>query len=274
MSKTRWNLLNSNKLSSGDKAILSKLARSSVDGLISGKSASDTLNIPSRVTAILLSRLGKKGWLRRVKRAMYFVLPLEATEKEGGIAADPWVVASVLFAPCYIGGWSAAEYWELTEQLFRSTFVVSAANIRSKEQQVLGNEFHIVRVAESRLKNMKTLWRGRYRVYVSDKEQTLIDGMLNPDWVGGFRHLADMLVTYLENPDRNLDRLIETAKTINKGVVFKRLGYILEHINPRNQKLLSIIWENISSGVIKLDPAVKTKGKLNSKWGLWENVSI
>ena len=31
---------------------------------------------------------------------------------------DPLVIAEKLFSPCYVGGWSAAEYWGITEQIF------------------------------------------------------------------------------------------------------------------------------------------------------------
>jgi|GEM_PF-6032200 len=39
---------------------------------------------------------------------------------------EPWAVAQKLFVPCYVGGWSAAEYWDFTEQIFNSTLVVLA----------------------------------------------------------------------------------------------------------------------------------------------------
>src|SRR3972149_10011472 len=130
MTKNSFNYVYNKRLSGRDKEVLSTLSRKATQGLIDVRTASEALGLSGRETALKLAALDKKGWLRRVKRGTYFILPLEATKKEGGVASDPWIIASVLFAPCYIGGWSAAEYFELTEQIFRSTFVVSAASVR------------------------------------------------------------------------------------------------------------------------------------------------
>lgn len=65
------------------------------------------------------------GWPRRVRRGLYLVLPLEAQSDRAITVEDPWILADELFSPCYIGGWSAAQHWGLTEQIFRSVFVVT-----------------------------------------------------------------------------------------------------------------------------------------------------
>jgi len=263
-----------NKISGRTKELLSLLSRNSIAGLMTVKRAAVALNLSPREAAIKLSGLEKKGWLKRIKRGTYFVLPLEATMAKGAVAGDPWIIASVVFMPCYIGGWSAAEYWELTEQLFRSTFVVTSANVRSKDQAILGNNYRVVRVSDSRFHGTKTVWRGSYKVSVSDREQTLIDGMLNPHWVGGFKHLADMFYTYVESENRDLRKLLDRAITIDKGSIYKRLGFLLERLRPNQKRPISLIRERVSSGLIKLDPSVSKKGRINRRWGIWENVSV
>ena len=35
------------------------------------------------------------------------------------VVQDPWILVPALFAPAYIGGRTAAEHWDLTEQIFR-----------------------------------------------------------------------------------------------------------------------------------------------------------
>jgi hypothetical protein len=34
------------------------------------------------------------------------------------VIEDPWVLVPTLFGDSYIGGWTAAHHWELSEQLF------------------------------------------------------------------------------------------------------------------------------------------------------------
>jgi len=60
---------------------------------------------------------------------------------------DAWAVADRLFAPCYIGGWSAAQHWGFTEQLFRTTLVVTARRPRARKVEARGSVF-IVRTVE------------------------------------------------------------------------------------------------------------------------------
>ena len=257
-----------------DKGIVSVLARSSTSGLVKVSEAAKAFKGSSLNAALTLSRLEKKGWVKRVKKGIYFILPLEATKREGGVAGDPWVVASVLYKPCYIGGWSAAEHWELTEQLFHSTFIVTSANVRAKEQNILGNYYRLIRVSKEKIKGLSSIWRGNIQINISDRERTLIDGLANPSWVGGFRHLTDMLSVYLSSEFRNDARLLDCAHEVGKGAAYKRLGFLLERLDPKAKRLIAALKSKITSGVIKLDPAVASKGKLNSTWGVWENISI
>ena len=73
----------------------------------------------SRVQAAkLLSRWAGQGWLRRVGTGTYVPVPLELVDANQ-VVLDPWILVPSLFAPAYIGGRTAAEHWDLTEQIFR-----------------------------------------------------------------------------------------------------------------------------------------------------------
>lgn len=280
MRKKEYNLANAVDLTSKDKIALSALLRSSMESLINTESAKKVLKTFNASTVRLLERFEKRGWVKRVKKGWYYILPLESTKKEGGIVSDPLVIASVLYSPCYIGGWTAAEYWEMTEQLFRPTFVVSSKNIREKNQILLENEFCVVRVPENRVNQdekgngIGLIWRGSHQIAISNPERTIVDGLLYPGWVGGFKHLIEMFRNYAENPECNYEKLFLTAKTLNKGSVLKRLGILLERIAPKEKKILTALKKNLPGGIIKLDPNIRSRGKHNITWGVWENVTI
>ena len=82
-------------------------------GTVSVAQATAILGVSPTDAAKMLSRWHKKGWLSRIKRGLYVPVPLEASSADVALE-DPWQIAASLYTPCYIGGWSAAEYWDLT----------------------------------------------------------------------------------------------------------------------------------------------------------------
>lgn len=256
------------------KENLALLARAAVGGLITLERAATALGSTRAQAATRLRRLVEQGWLARAQRGVYFVRPLEALEASGSATDDPWVIASQLFAPCYVGGWSAAEHWQLTEQLFRSTFVVSGAPRRRREEVVLSAEFRVARVPPSRIESVAETWRGPVRVRVSDRERTLADGLMHPPWLGGVRHIAEMLVTYRESKSfRPLD-VLRHLELLEAGAGIKRLGFLAEQLWPDEHELIARAHEKISKGVVRLDPAVAERGPIHSRWGLSVNVDV
>ena len=79
----------------------------------------ETLAIPRVNAAKLLARWAAQGWLQRVRRGIYVAVPLES-QRADSQPEDSWIIAEAAFSPCYISGWSAAEHWGLTEQVFRT----------------------------------------------------------------------------------------------------------------------------------------------------------
>lgn len=251
---------------------LAKVARASVGGVVTVARASEALGLGNRSGALRLAAMARKGWLIRLRRGIYLILPIEVASPARAVVEDPWVLAHVLYSPCYIGGWSAAEHWSLTEQIFRPTFVVTSANIRKRTEVVLDTEFRLVRVGRSALEGATTIWRGSAQVQVSDRERTIVDGANSPEWVGGVRHLADMLVTYRESDEHNVERLSATLAAHGRGAGHKRLGYLAQVLWPEAIQLLKGAQAGRSAGVIKLDPSLRSKGRLDKRWGLWINV--
>ena len=253
---------------------MAELARAAAGGLLTVPRAAEVLGVSSHQAAVQLGRLERSGWLARAQRGLYLVLPIEAMPGNGAIAEDAWVLATALFAPCYLGGWTAAEHWELTEQIFRSTFVVSAAPRRQQLENRLCTEFHIVRVRPDRMKGASPVWRSAQRVFVSDRERTIVDALIHPEWVGGIRHLAEMLTSYRESKEFDATKLLARANEQAKGSAFKRLGYLAERLWPQEHMLIEFAHKQRTTGVIRLDPAVTKRGTMSKRWGLWENVTF
>jgi predicted transcriptional regulator of viral defense system len=214
----------------------------------------------------------RAGWVAPVRKGLFFLPPLEASAQT--TIDDPWVLASYAFAPCYIGGWTAAEHWGLTEQIFRSTLVVTAGSARTTSVTLLGSEFRTVRASKARVSSVPPIWRGAVRVAVSDRERTLADGLSNPDWVGGVRHLTEMLATYKRSENWNPAKLLTALAAHPKGAAYKRLGYLVEKALGGDEAIINEAFAHKSSGVIALDPQVKATGRILKRWGLRINVTL
>lgn len=249
------------------------IARRARAGLIPSEEAAKALELSARESNRVLAALTKRGWLKRLRRGLYLVLPLEAEARTGGVVEDPWVLASLLFSPCYIGGWSAAEHWGLTEQLFRSVFVASASHRRRSRVELSGTEFHVVATALERVESVKPAWRGRERVAVSSPERTIADALVTPAWLGGIRSLADILVSYRRDA-WNPDQLVTELSALRVGAGFKRLGYLIESLELKAPKLVTLAKQRRTSGVVKLDPSIRARGRLLKSWGLWVNATV
>lgn len=237
-------------------------------GTVSPKQAAQFLNLPPDKAAKLLARWASQGWLARVRRGLYVPVPLEAQSPDVALE-DAWLVAERLFSPCYIGGWSAAEHWGMTEQMFRTLMVFTTRKPRDRAPVLRGASFQLRSVREPMLFGLKPVWRGQVRVNVSDPSRTLVDLLADPALGGGLRATVDVLQAYLDSKDfRNLKSLLDYAARLENGAVFKRLGYLLERYAPDETEAIAFCRARLSQGNAKLDPALPAK-KLATAWRLW-----
>lgn len=212
-----------------------------------------------------LARWTKQGWLRRVERGVYVPAALDTLDSPH-VLDDPWVLVPSLFSPAYVGGRTAAEYWDLTEQLFNDIVIMTGQSVREKTQQRHGATFTVKHIAAEKMFGTKAVWRGRSKVLVSDLERTIIDMLDDPALGGGIQHVADCLGEYFRRDDRNDQRLIDHADQLGNGAVFKRLGFLLEGEE-------GAVWlakecrARLTQGNAKLDPALDCT-RLVTRWRL------
>jgi predicted transcriptional regulator of viral defense system len=231
------------------------------------KTTAKTLKLNQVQAAQLLSRWAVKGWLSRVKHGVYIPVSLQA-DNPNVMADEPWVIAKALFAPCYIGGWSAAEHWGLTEQIFSSAMVFTTKKAKSREQNLNGVKLTVKTIKPERIFGTKTVWQQNQKVEVSDPTRTVVDAFNDPAVVGGIRMAVDILERYLKSEHKNLKLLIEYTSKMKNTAICKRLGFILELNFSNEVELINFMKKNIKAGYSQLDPS--TPGKiLITQWNLW-----
>lgn len=236
-------------------------------GTVSVQDAARILNVESTDAAKMLSRWSKKGWMSRIRRGLYIYVPLESRTADVPIE-DPWLVADRLFSPCYIGGWSAAEYFDLTEQIFSTVMVMTIRKPRNRRPDIKGTLFILRTISEKAMFGLKPVWRGQVKIFVSDPARTIIDMMVDPAFGGGIRPVKDMLENYLRSENKNMEQLIEYGERLGNGAVFKRLGFLLWKTAPNETKAIEECNKRLTTGNAMLDPKLKNN-KLITRWRLW-----
>jgi|GEM_PF-192546 len=207
-------------------------------GSISVSDAAKILNVSSTDAAKLLSR---------VYRGVYVTVPLESRVADMPLE-NAWGIADKLFSPCYIGGWSAAENWGLTEQIFRKVMVMTTQKPRRSLCVVKGTEFLLRQVSEKAMFGLKPVWQGQVKVSVSDPSRTVVDMFGDPTLGGGIRSVSDRFRNYLKSENRNIELLLKYAKQLGNGAVFKRLGFMLERFAPQESDAIGKCLAELTKG--------------------------
>jgi len=234
--------------------------------LVSIEDAVKALGVDRQTAAKTLARWQQQGWLKRVGPGLYAPVPVDAMTSEQ-VLKDPWVLVPALYAPGYIGGWTAAEHWDFTEQLFRSIFVFTAQPFRKKEQSVQGVSFVLKRIPKDKIFGTKSIWRGQARVQIADKHRTIVDLLADPESGGGIRHVESCLWHYFKDSEADTNILIQYAEKLGNGAVFKRLGFLLSQ-KPGNETWIDLCGQRLTQGNAKLDPALPSQ-RLVKAWRLW-----
>jgi len=259
-----WHTVNDSELPQG-RARLAAVLQAAGD-VVRIDDVERALDLPRDRAAKMLSRWAGQGWLRRVGTGAYVPVQLDLLDS-AQVVQDPWILVPVLFAPAYIGGRSAAEHWDLTEQIFRDILVFTARPVRQRTVEQQGAVFTIKHVREDMIFGTKTVWRGQTRIAVSDVHRTIIDMLDDPSTGGGIQHIADCFDQYMKREDCDPAKLIGYAQQHGNGAIFKRLGFLAER-HPHGKALAIEARTHLTKGHAKLDPALACD-RLVTRWRVW-----
>lgn len=229
--------------------------------------AATTLQIDRKRAAYLLAHWARKGWLSRVKHGVYVPISLQS-ETNLVMVDDPWLLANSLFTDSCIGGWSAAEHWNLTEQIFNVTMVFTTKKVSKRELNLNGVRFVVKTVSNHKNFGAKLVWKGNQKIRVSDPTKTIVDAFNDPAVVGGSRMAADILTAYMASEFKNLKLLFEYALQMKNTAIFKRLGYLFELNFAKEVGFIAKMKKEIKSGYSQFDTAIPGENLVTS-WNLW-----
>jgi len=246
---------------------LAKLIREA-SGAIRIEDAMRALDTDREHAAKLLAGWHKQGAIRRVSHGLY--VPVQPTALgQAQVLEDPWVLVPELYEPGYIGGWSALEHWELTEQLFRSVCVLTSKRTPKGEREHQGVSFYVKTVSEKRQFGTKTIWRGNVKVQISDPAKTMLDIVDDPYIGAGLQHTIDSLREFnaAYNSKADYERLLVYADRFSNGALFKKMGFLAE-ILEFDKSFIDECAKHLTTGYTYLDKTAANQ-KLITRWRLW-----
>ncbi len=215
------------------------------------------------VLKVILSRLEKKGWIERIEKGKYVIIPLGA--EKGKYTLHEFVLGSYLVDPCIISYWSALNYYGFTEQIPHTVFIQTTSRKKHQEVAIFGITYKIIRVKEEKIFGIEKAWFEDTKINLTNREKTIIDCLDKPQYAGGIIEVAKALRT--EEYDKKT--LVKYAKKINNTGVIRRLGYICEFL-----QIPIHLPEIKTRNYLKLDPTLPKSNKLNAKWNLIINEDL
>lgn len=237
-------------------------------GIIRIDDAAATLDIDREHAAKLLAGWHNQGALRRVARGLYVPIQPPAIEQTQ-VLEDPWILVPVLYEPGYVGGWSALEYWELTEQLFKSVCVLTSRRTTYGEVKHQGVNFYVKRVPEKQQFATQSTWHDSTRIQISNPHKTMLDVVGDVYLGAGVQHTVDCLAEFKKRFDtrEDLERLLEYTERMQNGALYKKLGFLAERLEF-DEWFVQICQTRITKGYTFLDNN-KQENNLNTRWHLW-----
>ncbi len=224
------------------------------------------LNLPRNKAQWLLWSYYKSGWLKKVKSGTYIPVPQTAKTPDEAIES-PLLIATHLFGDGYVGGWTAAHHWDLTDQLFSKTWFFSSQRVTSKEVELENQHFILTHIPESVLFGLKTIWENNHKIIISDPHRTIIDFAHRID-LFGLNAFLDVLKAYWHSEHKKTEILLDYAQKIGNRTVYKRLGFGLEYLGLDDDKLVLACKQFISKGLSKIAPQLQCL-RVNKRWNLY-----
>lgn len=217
----------------------------------------------------LLHGLVKRGWLQRLEKGKYLIVPLSAGP-DGHYSENELVIASHLVEPYYISYWTALAHYGLTDQPTRTVYI--ATTRRRKLLRLHGVTYRFITLAPSKFFGYTRVWIGDKAVKMADVAKTIIDGLDHPELCGGSVEIAKGL--WRGQSELNWNKLGAYATRMGNGAVVKRLGYLLEVLDLGPASLRQRLQANLSAGYAVLDPLAPPHGSYNARWRVILNVNI
>ncbi len=239
--------------------LLNKLARKRVFTI--GEAVRIT-GLDRNTLKVLLSRLEKRGWVERIEKGKYIIIPLGA--EKGEYTLHEFIIGSLLVKPSAIAYWSALNYHGFTEQIPSTVFVQTTARKKKQDLRIFGVRYKIIRIMPEKYFGVEKIWIEEFQVPITNREKTVIDCLDKPRYCGGIIEATKAFREELEG-----EKLREYALRMNNSAVIRRLGYLCDYFGVNID-----LPKPKTRNYILLDPTMPREGNVEGKWKIIANVEL
>jgi len=216
-------------------------------------------------------RLVERGLATRLKPGLFILVPAELGH-EREYLGDPYVVAAEIAGDSdyFISHASAMDIHQMVTQPQLAVYTTTTHAVRPRA--ILGTQFRFVRCKPEHFFGAMDHWTTKIRkIRVSDLERTVIEGLRQSEYCGGFSEVAKGF--WMRRQDMDVKKLVEYALMLDIGAVYRRLGYLLELFETEETDQLELLHKKLTATYVLLDPMLPAEGKFIAGWRLRLNVS-
>jgi len=226
----------------------------------------------SENTANALSRLTHKKWLERLTRGIYLIRSLEYRDKEF-TSQTKFLIASHLAKDAVIAYQSAMHFYGLREASYDTNHFKIQTLHRKRSIQIHESYYHFINIKPEIFFDFRSIQLDTNAVLrITTPEKTLVDIAQRPDLCKDSSNILRFLQQFHSTFD--WDHIDSIFLNHHYGPAIKRLGYLIEkfEIPIPNQKQRLASWQNnLTQGVIQLEPKIKEHGHIHTRWSIEDN---
>jgi predicted transcriptional regulator of viral defense system len=248
-------------LSKKEYLIVSEFAAKKIS-IININEASRIFNLQKRDLWNILFRLEKKGWLERIEKGKYMVVPIQAKE---GWLEHPFILASNLIKSYYISYRTALSYYAATEQIPAYIYMATTERKGKTRHNLQNYTFKFIRINKRKFFGFKKELIGKEEIFIAEKEKAIIDCLDKERYSGSVIEIAKALSTNIR-----INKLKKYAVRMNNSSLIRRLGYLLDSIKKDSSGLEKYIGKHRNIYLSARLP--KKVFDLDKKWKLIINV--
>ena len=239
--------------------------------IFSNKDVEKVSGLRPKSARSLARRLVERGVATRLKPGLFTLVPFELGH-ERDYMGDPYIVASEIAdgSDYFLSHASAMDIHQMVTQ---PQFVIYTTTTRViRPQFVLGTEFRFVHCKPENMFGMTDHWITKTRkIMISNIERTIIDGLRQSEYCGGFSEVAKGF--WMQREKIDIKKLLVYAYRLDIGVVYRRLGYLPELFDINAPEEIDSLQQKLTASYSLLDPMLPAEGKFMARWRLRLNVT-
>ncbi len=137
---------------------------------------------------------------------------------------------------------------------------------------IFGRNTHWHRLVSKRIFGTSAYDHHGFPVRVTTPERTLLDGLLRPDWSGGFANVLRAWSGYRDLID--LKALVEYVDQFDVRILRQRAGFLMEELGLRDPALAIWVTHAQRGGSSKLNGGAEFSSQFSERWQLSINAPI